>query len=97
MGRAEMQRSEECLVLEFLAGVATLSCLDQKFAHGKMEFCVLMATAGKNRLGVKVEVKAMLITLGRSGGSGGSDLSGKTLMLWVTDLGLNPIFVPYYL
>lgn len=28
---------------------------------------------------------------------GCSDLSGKTVMLWVTDLGLNPIFILYYL
>lgn len=30
-----MQKCEERLALEFLASVATLSCLDQKFAHGK--------------------------------------------------------------
>lgn len=68
-------QSEERLVLEFLARVATLSCLDQQFAHGKIDFCVLVATAGKNRLGVEVEVKASFF-------SGHAHLSGPLQRLW---------------
>lgn len=58
---------------------------------------MLVATAETDRLGTEVEVKASFF-LGHAHLSGAapealgcSDLSGKTLILWISDVGLNPI------
>lgn len=55
--------------------------------------------AEKGRLGTEAEVTASFFS-GHAcllQGSGRSDPSGKTALLWAADWGLNAISVPYYL